>query len=286
LEPQGNVPAAVADAVHRIAIGRRWALLKKLATGVVAAMIVGIAAYVHLANQQPRREITAKDGAPAVLVSAGKFTMGNGEDAPLREIYVDSFYMDKYEVTTSRYAEFLRASGWVKPPDYWDEVNLANSGNLPVVGVDWQDADAYCQWAGKRLPTEAEWEKAARGTDLRYYPWGNEEPTSLRANFGRSATGPYNSGGLAAVAGHGAGKSPYNVEGLAGNASEWVADWFEEGSAAGDVRIPKGPAIGTVKVIRGGGWSDPADRIKSTKRYYASPGNRTSDVGFRCARDL
>lgn len=285
LEPEGNVPAAVADAVHRIAMARRRVMLTNLAKGLAVAMIIGIGAYFYLAKRQPWREITAKDGAPAVLIAAGNFTMGNDEDAPLREIYVDAFYIDKYEVTKSRYAEFLWASGSVSPPDFWQDASLESSGNLPVVGVDWQDAAAYCRWAGKRLPTEAEWEKAARGTDGRNYPWGNDEPTSSRANFGKSAASPYN-GGLSAVASHLAGKSPYDVEDLAGNASEWVADWFGEGFARGDVRNPKGPQSGTVKVIRGGGWSDPGGRIKSTKRYYASPGNRTDDVGFRCARDL
>jgi formylglycine-generating enzyme required for sulfatase activity len=285
LEPEGNVPAAVADAVHRIAMARRRAMLANLAKGLAAVILIGIGVYFYLAKRQPSQEIIAKDGAPAVLIPAGNFTMGDDEEAPLREIYVDPFYVDKYEVTTSRYAKFLRATGSVRPPDHWKDVSLDKSGDLPVVGVDWQDADAYCRWAGKRLPTEAEWEKAARGTDGRVYPWGNDEPTAASADFGRSAPSPYK-GGLSGVGSHVAGKSPYDVEDLAGNASEWVADWFAGGFARGDVRNPKGPEAGTAKVIRGGGWYDPKEKIKSTKRYYASPGNRADDVGFRCARDL
>jgi formylglycine-generating enzyme required for sulfatase activity len=285
LEPEGNVPAAVADAVHRISLARRRAMLTNLAKGLAAAIIIGIGAYFYLAKREPGREITGKDGLPAMLIPAGNFTMGNGEDAPRREIYVDAFYIDKYEITRSRYAEFLRATGSVTTPDYWNDVSLDSSGNLPVVGVDWRDADAYCRWAGKRLPTEVEWEKAARGTDGRNYPWGNEQPTSARANFGKSAAGPYD-GGLSAVGNQLAGKSPYDVEDLAGNASEWVADWYSDGFARGDLRNPKGPETGTGKVIRGGGWQDPRQRMVSAKRYYASPDNRAEDIGFRCARDL
>jgi len=285
LETEGNVPAAVADAVHRIGVARRWVLLKQFAAGLAAAIVIGIAAYLYLANRQPSREARGKDGAPGVLIPAGNFTMGDDEEAPLREIYVDTFYLDKYEVTTSRYAKFLHATGSAKPPEGWEEVNLDGGGNLPVVGVDWGDADAYCRWAGKRLPTEAEWEKGARGTDGRQYPWGNDEPTAARANFGKSAASPYK-GGLSPAGSHEAGKSPYGAEDLAGNASEWVADWFAEGFERGDVRNPKGPQTATGKVIRGGGWYDPADRIKSTKRYHARPPTRAEDIGFRCARDL
>jgi formylglycine-generating enzyme required for sulfatase activity len=284
LEPEGNVPAAVADAVYRLAIARSRAMLTKFAAGLTAAIIIGVGAYFYLAKRQPSREITAKDGAPAVRIPAGNFTMGDDDAAPLREIYVDGFYIDKYEVTRSRYAKFLQATGSVRLPDYWDDVGLDNTGNLPVVGVDWQDADAYCRWAGKRLPTEAEWEKAARGADGRLYPWGNDEPTPARANYGKSGASPY-SGGLSAVGSYDAGKSPYDVQDLAGNASEWVADWYAEGFARGDVRNPKGPERGPGKVIRGGGWYDPGEKIKSTKRYYASPDNRTDDIGFRCALD-
>jgi formylglycine-generating enzyme required for sulfatase activity len=285
LEPEGNVTATVADEVYRIAVGRRRRLLKNCATGLAAAVLIGVAGYFYLANRQSPRETTGKDGAPAVLVLAGNFTMGDDEDAPLREIYVDAFYLDKYEVTTSRYAKFLKATGSAKPPDGWEEVNLDSGGDLPVVGVDWRDAEAYCRWAGKRLPTEAEWEKGARGTDGREYPWGNDEPTVARANFGKSAASPYK-GGLSAVGKHEAGKSLYDAQDLAGNASEWVADWFAESFERGDVRNPKGPETGTGKVIRGGGWYDPGDKIKSTKRYHARPTTRAEDIGFRCARDL
>ena len=285
LEPEGNVAASVADAVHRIAVARRRALLKNTAIGVALAGIVCVGAYVYWIKRPARLEIPGKDGAPALFVPAGTFTMGDDEQSPRRQVYVDDFYMDKYEVTVLRYAKFLKAGGGVNPPDDWEEANLGKAGELPVVGVDWHDADTYCRWAGKRLPTEAEWEKSARGTDGRIYPWGNEAPTPERANFGRSSDSPY-TGGLAPVTGHEAGKSPYGVYNLAGNASEWVADWFAEGFTRGDVRNPKGPDNGTSKVIRGGGWDEAPDRVESSWRMHASPNTRLDDVGFRCARDF
>ena len=117
--------------------------------------------------------------------------MGDDEESPRRQVYTDAFYMDKHEVTTAQYARFLEATGSVGEPEGWEDVKLDEAGELPVVGVDWNDADAYCRWAGRRLPTETEWEKAARGTDDRLYPWGDDPPDSARVHFGRTAPGGY-----------------------------------------------------------------------------------------------
>jgi formylglycine-generating enzyme required for sulfatase activity len=285
LQPDGNETATVADAVHRIALTRRKRLFAVVARGLAVALAVGIGACFWWTNRQPATERTGKDGAPAMMVPAGTFTMGDDEESPLREVFVDAFYLDKYEVTTSRYAKFLQATGSVNAPDYWEDVGQDRGGDLPVVGVDWHDADGYCRWAGKRLPTDAEWEKAARGTDRRVYPWGNDQPTAARARFGQPLVGPYK-GGLAAVGSHAEGQSPYGVHDLAGNVSEWVADWFTESFAPSDARNPKGPENGPGKVIRGGGWYDPPGRLTSTKRYHAMPDQRLDDLGFRCALDV
>jgi formylglycine-generating enzyme required for sulfatase activity len=266
-------------------MARRWRVLKAAATALAIAGIVCASAYVYWRYWQPAPRKAAKDGAPAVAVPAGNLTVGDDEYSPLREIYVGDFLMDQYEVTVSRYATFLKTTGGIGPPDGWEEANLGSAADLPVIGVDWHDADAYCRWAGKRLPTEAEWEKAARGTDGRRYPWGNDEATAGRANFANSAESPYK-GGLAPVGDRAGDKSPYGVRDLAGNVSEWTADWFAESFARSDVRNPKGPENGTAKVIRGGGWHDPADRLLSSRRWHANPATRNDDLGFRCAQDL
>jgi len=114
-----------------------------------------------------------KDGAPAALVPAGNFTMGDDESSPVRTLFVDAFYMDRFETTTGRYAKFLESTGSDNVPEFWDEIAGKDSEDMPVIGVSWNEANAYCRWAGKRLPTETEWEKAARGTDGRRFPWGN-----------------------------------------------------------------------------------------------------------------
>ena len=133
-------------------------------------------------------KITGKDGAPMVLVPAGEFAMGSPEgeggsdEHPPHMVDLDAFYIDQYEVTVERYKRFLTQTDRAHPK-YWEQVELKRDAQKPVVGIDWDDAQAYCEWAGKRLPTEAEWEKAARGTDKRPYPWGTGETDSQHRQF-------------------------------------------------------------------------------------------------------
>jgi formylglycine-generating enzyme required for sulfatase activity len=281
LTPVGNVTASVSDAVHILAQIHNRRRMRKLAMWAVAILIPVAAASYWLMQ---RAAISSKDGAPLVRIEGGVFTMGDDEFFPIREVYVNPFYIDGVEVTTERYAKFLAANGSLAPPDEWESVDLKKQGQLPVVGVSWNDAQAYCQWIGKRLPTEAEWERAARDSDQRKYPWGNEEPGAARAVYGHRAESAYG-GGLERVGTLDAGRSREGVYDLEGNASEWVSDWFTESFSVDDVRNPKGPPTGAKKVIRGSGWHEPVERIGGSRRYQASPDNRTDDVGFRCAMD-
>jgi formylglycine-generating enzyme required for sulfatase activity len=281
LEPQGNIAAAVVDAVHRLAAmrRRRWPTI----AGIAALLVVVTAAAFYWSHRE-RTVITGKDGAPAVLLPGARITLGDDVESPMRTVYVDDFYLDRFEVTTARFAKFMEATGSVQPPDRWEEVDAKKVAELPVIGIDWHDADGYCRWAGKRLPTEAEWERAARGNDARPYPWGKDAPTSQRAQFAQDVDSPYR-GGLAKVGAHADGRSANGIDDLAGNASEWVADWYSEIFSQDDARNPRGPNSGTGKVIRGGSWEEAAERLLSTKRSFASPDARGDEVGFRCAHD-
>ena len=238
------------------------------------------------------RAVTGRDGAPMVLVASGEFLMGNEAegDAPPHRVYLDAFYIDRQEVTNARYLKFVettrhRAPQHVVDPQYDLWVGAALSpgvADLPVVNVDWSDADAYCRWAGKRLPTEAEWEKAARGTDGRIFPWGNEAPSFARLNFSRSWQGAHT---LQPVGNYEAGNSPYGAQDMAGNVWEWVSDWYDAGSyAAGLSRNPQGPPSGSSKILRGGSWTNSADSVRATHRREEDPDMRNGDSGFRCAR--
>jgi len=236
---------------------------------------------------EPAREITGKDDALMVLVPAGEFFMGSdkiGDERPKHQVSLDAFYIDRYEVTTARYAKFLEATGR-KQPLFWNQGRQAAHRDYPVVGVDWDDADAYCRWAGKRLPTEAEWEKAARGTDGRLYPWGNEEPTPRHANFGKADWKGYST--LMPVGSFEAGKSPYGIYDMAGNVWEWVADWYApQYYATSPARNPRGASNGDNKVLRGGSWNNVPLMLRSTGRNWSPPADRPLYVGFRCAQDI
>jgi formylglycine-generating enzyme required for sulfatase activity len=249
-----------------------------------------------------------------VPIPAGEFTMGDDtadpDERPQRRVYLDTFVIDRYEVTNAQYQRFVRDTGR-SPPPYWQgDRYLTGQAAYPVVGVSWEDAHAYCTWAGKRLPTEAEWEKACRGTDTRRYPWGNRwEPA--RANVGLLTNEPWPSSivdawmllgntpentqglGLRPVGSYLAGASPYGVVDLVGNVEEWVADWYRPTAYR---QLPARNPVGTgpewARAIRGSawvyrrgleGWVADFSRCSARNSSHAHLHPR---VGFRCARSL
>jgi formylglycine-generating enzyme required for sulfatase activity len=226
---------------------------------------------------------------PMAVIPEGTFGMGSDsrqaleDERPKHEVWLDRFEIDLYEVTTGHYAAFLAVDE--RPaPWQWESVNLGIHRDRPVIGVDWHDANAYCRWAGKRLPTEAEWEKAARGTDGRRYPWGNQEPTAAMANFALGARFSY-SQVLMPVDQYDEGKSPFGLYHMAGNVWEWTHDWYgADYYQTSQARNPTGPPDGQFKVLRGGSWSDLPKYLLAYGRFKLPPGTRNSYTGFRCAR--
>ena len=227
-----------------------------------------------------------------VLIPAGEFQMGSTEGAadekPVHRVHLDDYYLDKYEVTTARYGQFMAATGH-REPDNWSLVSQTNAQDRPVIGVDWHDAEAYCRWAGKRLPTEAEWEKAARGTDGRTYPWGNAAPISSLANYGKDFRNVINNNyyaeRLTPVGSYEEGKGPFGIYDLAGNVWEWVADWYDvDYYSRSPAQNPKGPPTGEYRVLRGGSWRGDPQGVRSADRLYDRPADRDNNIGFRCAK--
>lgn len=225
--------------------------------------------------------ISEKDGMTMVYVPAGEFTMGddNGwDEKPAHTVYLDAFWIDQTEVTNKMYAKCVDA-GKCSPPisthtptDYF---NNARYVNHPVVYVDWDMAKTYCEWAGRELPTEPQWEKAARGTDGRTYPWGDDLPNKNLLNY------DHNVGGTTEVGNYQSGKSYYGAYDMAGNVSEWTADWYDV-YPGGD---PNSSIYGfgqTRRVLRGGSGFDIF--IETTDRSSDEPTSSNFDIGFRCAR--
>lgn len=228
---------------------------------------------------QPQR---SDDGAEMVSVPAGEFWMGSEEndayaaEKPRRRVYLDAFRIDKYEVTNALYRRFIDARAY-RTPSYWNDSNW-NQPNQPVVGVSWDDANAYCIWAGKRLATEAEWEKAARGTDGRKYPWG-EQWDANRTNSGESKLGK-----TVPVGSYSGGVSPYGAHDMASNVWEWVADWYDANYyLSAPSRNPRGPDSGQLRVRRGGSWYDIPRNMRTSTRSSYGPDVPSSGLGFRCA---
>jgi len=234
----------------------------------------------QVSREEPVRE-------EMVSIPAGPFIRGTDhggfDEQPQRTLALDAFAIDRYEVTNFQYQEFVDATGHRKsgpPSRYAKNMSKMRGINQPVVYVSWEDAEAYCHWKGKRLPTEAEWEKAMRGTDGRLWPWGNvEQPNG--ANWARVQDGHDVSASVGTVL---TDKSPYGVMDGAGNVMEWAADWYAERYfEEAPERNPPGPDHGVFRVLRGGGYATTGADIRITSRSKMVSDFRDETIGFRCA---
>jgi serine/threonine-protein kinase len=212
-----------------------------------------------------------------VYVPDGEFEMGStegrGDEMPAHTVALDGFWIGQTEVTNAQYALCV-ADGACRESDHADDATY-NGDDYPVVGVSWQDGADYCTWAGGRLPTEAEWEYAARGTDGRIYPWGNDEPTCERAQFWECSDGTVPVGSLLD------GASWCGALDMTGNVWEWVADWYGRYPSETQTN-PTGPATGYEKVMRGGAWNSYWTIVHAANRFCFAPDVRTVKMGFRC----
>ncbi len=241
------------------------------------------------------------DGAPLIRVPAGEFTMGSEKysaERPVQRIYLDGYYIDKYLVTNDRFSRFVEATGYTTDAEKegagmvrigrrWKKVDGANwrmpdgltgiegRGNTPVSQVSYNDASQYCQWAGRKLPTEAQWEKAARGPEGNQYPWGDQEPNDTMANFDNLVGSP------TPVDRYEKGQSYYGAFDMAGNVYQWTRDWYGTGKRAD--KNPTGPETGEEKVIKGGSFIEGIESLRSANRDRYAPNYSSFLFGFRCA---
>jgi iron(II)-dependent oxidoreductase len=261
--------------------------------GIFLALAVFLGAAAALAQPSPSK---TRNATEMTLIPGGPFMMGSSkedidwiiknfysesrewyeDETPAQAAFVKDFYLDNREVTISQYWDFLEEDKRPAPKLFGDI--RFNSPNQPAVGVTWQDASDYCRWAGKRLPSEAEWEKAARGKDARKYPWGND-PTEAKANT-RGFSDQYKY--TAPVGSFPDGKSPYGILDMSGNVWEWTQDWYlpYPGNEIANENYGE-----NFKVIRGGSWYSNLDLARAATRGKALPEAGFNYLGFRCARD-
>lgn len=215
-------------------------------------------------------------GPDMIYLQGGTFLMGDNlgkpGERPVHRVTLSPFYIDSCEVTVSQYAVFLEETGREKPAFWQPELDRPDD---PVVGVTWYDASAFASWAGKRLPTEAEWEFAARGgVQGTPFPWG-DDPDNRHANFSSAGIAPakrFEPNG-------------YGIYDMTGNVWEWCSDWHDESYyQVSPADNPKGPVTGTFKVLRGGAWNSNEEQARTANRYYALPDSRSFHNGFRCVR--
>jgi formylglycine-generating enzyme required for sulfatase activity len=258
-------------------------------------------------------QVSPRDGMVMVYVPAGEFLMGSPEgvgskdEQPQHTVYLDAFWIDQTEITNDMFNAFVAATGYVTEAEkagisaeivganrlhpQGPESDLTGREKHPTVHMSWYDAKTYCEWVGRRLPTEAEWEKAARGTDGRTYPWGEAKPDGTLADFADSNTDLYwadrtvNDGYkvTAPVDSYPAGASVYGALDMAGNAWEWVSDWYSESYYLTSPSInPTGPETGIGRVLKGGSWFSNASNIRSARRLMDDPALGFCNGSFRC----
>lgn len=225
-----------------------------------------------------------------VYVPAGEFWMGSADadrnaqndERPQHIVYLDAFWIDRTEVTNAQYKKCVSVVV-CRPSDLAGDPNF-NNDLQPVVGVNWNDAKTYCEWAGEQLPTEAQWEKAARGTDGRTYPWGDQAATCDYAVMDDGSGNGCGQGNKAwPVGSKPQGASPYGALDMAGNVWEWVADWYEEEYyRISPAQNPVGPADGSWKGGRSGSWGFAGFSVRTADRYALAPSDIHGWVGFRC----
>jgi len=234
---------------------------------------------------------TLRDSVEMKTIPAGEFIMGSkkeegrADERPQRKIYLDTYEIDSHEVSNNHYLNFIQSTGRKDPLNPYSEKLLSDEagiGNLPIVQVTWYDAVDYCRWAGKHLPSEAQWEKAARGEKGLVFPWGFKKPSQKLANYQKNWDGIQT---LWPVSAKIESLSPYGVIGMAGNAREWVKDWYSpEYYKTAPSSNPQGPGVGILKVIKGGSWHSFKSDIRSASRGKGGFALKTDGIGFRCAK--
>jgi formylglycine-generating enzyme required for sulfatase activity len=228
-------------------------------------------------------QVSVVDGMMLVYIPAGEFKMGvegGYDNGPAHSVYLDAFWIDQTEATNAMFARCVQSgkcSFDIRQADFIIHYNDPAYANHPVVYIIWEQAVNYCRWAGRRLPTEAEWEKAARGPDERAFPWGNEPASPKLLNFNNLI------GDTTPVGSYPLGASPYGVLDMAGNVREWIADWYKALFYKNSImRNPLGPETGDKRVLRGGAFDDPPNGVHTTTRYAHITDSAGVNRGFRC----